>query len=44
MLVVFSVLVVVAVLAVAVLFVREGVERRGYLKNARRRPGRIPLN
>ncbi|WP_263972999.1 hypothetical protein [Brevundimonas goettingensis] len=37
-------LVVVAVIAVIVLFVREGIEKRGYLKNRRRQPGRIPLN
>jgi len=44
MLIAFSVLVVVAVLGVGALFVHEGVEKRGYLKNTHRKPGRIPLN
>jgi hypothetical protein len=38
------VLAATAVIAVIVLFIREGIEKRGYLKNTRRKPGRIPLN
>ena len=44
MLIASIVLAVAAVIAVIALFIREGVEKRGYLKNARRKPGRIPLN
>jgi hypothetical protein len=44
MLIAASILAAVAVVAVVVLFIREAIEKRGYLKNARRKPGRIPLN
>jgi hypothetical protein len=44
MLIASIVLAAVAVIAVIALFVREGIEKRGYLKNTRRKPGRIPLN
>ncbi len=44
MLIAACLLVALAVMAVIVLFVREGIEKRGYLKNRRRMPGRIPLN
>lgn len=44
MLIAAIILAVVAVIAVIILFVREGIEKRGYLKNRRRKSGRIPLN
>jgi hypothetical protein len=44
MLTVFSALVVIAILLVGALYVREAIEKRGFLRGARRKPGRIPLN
>ncbi|GEM_PF-4108514 len=44
MLIAACLLVALAVLAVIGLFIREGIEKRGYLKNRRRQPGRIPLS